>query len=243
MVVSPPDITDKELDCIAKVKNGHSRKIMKRSIIARRNTLHTLMSKGLNQYQCAAILGCSQETVSGDQAYLRSYFREQMRYYVQDRLPELWESCLTNLHSCMAAISKISQDPNISTHDRLHSLSLLADCSQMKLSLISDATIIQEALRFIDQTKQRIVEIVPEQTRELLHKQQEQETQQELNESNKGNDSPSSLRKDDTMIHSINNEESLSRTDPYSSSSNANATNASIKEVKDDDQHTTNSVF
>ena len=63
MVVRPPEITDEDLNNIPKVKNGHTRNIINRSIMARRHTLHTLMAKGLNQYQAAAVLGCSQETM------------------------------------------------------------------------------------------------------------------------------------------------------------------------------------
>ncbi len=167
-------------------------------------------------------------------------------------MPELWESCLTNLHLCMAAISKISEDPNISTHDRLHSLSLLADCSQMKLSFISDATIIQEALRFIDQIKQRIVEIAPEQSRELLrselrHQEGERQHQEESNFSSEGDDENSDSsatvaaeETDTSVIRSIN-DESLNKTDPNYSSNTSYATKQGTGE--DDDDPTSDMVF
>jgi hypothetical protein len=173
MVVRPPEITDEDLNNIPKLSNGHTRKIINRSIMSRRHTLHTLMAKGLNQYQAAAVLGCSQETVCNDVAWLRNYYKKNLIHYIEDRLPELWESCLTQLHSTMAAVAKIADDPNISTHDKLHAHSLMVDCIKAKEELISDATIIKEALDIVDQTKKRIIEISQEKSKELLHIEEE----------------------------------------------------------------------
>jgi hypothetical protein len=173
MVARPPEITDEDLNNIPKINNGHTRKIINRSIMARRHTLHTLMAKGLNQYQAAAVLHCSQETVCNDVAWLRNYYKQQMYHYIENRLPELWESCLTQLHSTMAAVAKIAEDPNISTHDKLHAHSLMVNCIEVKEELISDPIIIKEALDIVDQTKKRIVEIAPENSKELLHIEQE----------------------------------------------------------------------
>lgn len=85
----------------------------------------------------------------------------------------------------MAAVAKIAEDPNISTHDKLHAHSLIVDCIEVKEELISDPTIIKEALRVVDDTKKLIVEIAPK-SKELLHMEEEQEevqpTQQQLQE-------------------------------------------------------------
>ena len=111
-----------------------------------------------------------------------------MHHYIENRLPELWESCLTQLHSTMAAVAKIAEDHNTSTHDKLHAHSLMVNCIEVKEELISDPTIIQEALDIVDQTKNRIVEIAPEKSKELLHMQEEvqptiqQEQQEEESE-------------------------------------------------------------
>jgi hypothetical protein len=177
MVVRPPPITDEDLNNIPKISIGHTRKIINRSIIARRHTLHTLMAKGLNQYQAASVLGCSQETVCNDVAWLRNYYKQQMYHYIENRLPELWESCLTQLHGTMAAVAKIAEDPNTPTHHKLHAPSLMVDCIKVKEGLMSDPTIIQEALQLVDNAEKRIVEITPN-SKELLHMEEVQPTQQ-----------------------------------------------------------------
>jgi hypothetical protein len=62
----------------------------------------------------------------------------------------------------MADVSKIAEDPDIPTHDKLHAHSLMVDCIKAKEELISDPTIIKEALDIIDQAKKHIVEISQE---------------------------------------------------------------------------------
>jgi hypothetical protein len=174
MVIKIPDITDEDLNNIPKIRNGHTKKFIHRSITVRRETIHSLLAKGYNQYQTAAILHCSQETVYKDVAWLRNYYKQQMHRYIENRLPELWESCLMQLHSTMAAVAKIAEDPNTSTHDKLHAHSLMVDCIKVKEGLISDPTIIQQALDIVDQTNKRVVEISQEKSKELLHMEEEE---------------------------------------------------------------------
>ena len=139
--------------------------------------LHSLTAKGLNTFQAASVLGCSQPTVSQDLAWLRNYYKQQMLHYIENRLPELWESCLTQLHSTMAAVAKIAEYPNLPTHDKLHAHSLMVNCIKVKEDLISDPTVIQEALQIVDRTKKHLVEIDPEKSKELLHTEEEKEVQ------------------------------------------------------------------
>jgi hypothetical protein len=75
----------------------------------------------------------------------------------------------------MAAVAKIAEDPNTSTHDKLHTHSLMVDCIKVKEGLISDPTIIQQALDIVDQTNKRVVEISQEKSMELLHMEEEEE--------------------------------------------------------------------
>jgi hypothetical protein len=73
----------------------------------------------------------------------------------------------------MADVSKIAEDPDIPTHDKLHAHSLMVDCIKAKEELISDPTIIKEALDIIDQAKKHIVEISQEKSKQLLHMEEE----------------------------------------------------------------------
>jgi hypothetical protein len=50
-------------------------------------------------------------------------------------------------------------------HDKLDAHSLMVDCIEVKEDLISDPTVIQEALQIVDRTKKHLVEIDPEKLR------------------------------------------------------------------------------
>ena len=69
-----------------------------------------------------------------------------------------------HLHSTMATVSRIIEDSHTDTNDRIHAHSLMLDCIDTKQRLISDATIVQEALDVVEQTKQRLVELHPSST-------------------------------------------------------------------------------
>jgi hypothetical protein len=166
----PPEITDDDLsNVVPKVNNGHTRKIINRSIMTRRHMVYSMLSRGMTTYQCAEVLRCSQSTISSDEIWLRNFYKQNILSYISDELPMQWHSCLTALHSTMAAVSAIIEDPATSTHDRLHAHTLMVNCIEVKEELISDPTIIQEALDIVDQTKKRIVEISQEKSKELLH--------------------------------------------------------------------------
>jgi len=93
------------------------------------------------------------------------------------------------LHSTIAAVAKIAEDPNIPTYDKLHAHSLTVDCIKVKEGLILDPTIIWEALDIVDQTNKRIVEISQEKSKELLHMEEEEEHQESEEQKQKTNNS------------------------------------------------------
>ncbi len=76
----------------------------------------------------------------------------------------------------MGAVARIAEDPITPTRDRSHAHLLKVNCNEVKRDLLSDPTIIQEALNIVDQTKKRIVEISQENSKELLHIEEEVQT-------------------------------------------------------------------
>lgn len=180
MVVKiPPEISEEDLKGMPKVRNGHTRKFIQRSIIARRENLHVIMAKGYSQAQAANILHCSVETVNKDVAFLRKYYKQELHNYISEKLPEMWQSCMTLLMSTINAVTKIAEDPATTTHDKLHAYALLNECTELRLDMLSEPTMIQEAVHIIDNTKQKLVEISPNSAREILHMAEEEEDEKE----------------------------------------------------------------
>jgi hypothetical protein len=80
---------------------------------------------------------------------------------------------MTGMSDVISQTWEIINNPNVSYHDRLHTLSLVADCNERRLDMASNGSIVEDGIRFVLQAKQRIVEIAPK-SKELLHMKEEE---------------------------------------------------------------------
>ena len=60
----------------------------------RRNKVQELLVKGYNHYEIASTLQISRPTITRDVQYLRECARQNIRKYIDERLPEEYEKCL-----------------------------------------------------------------------------------------------------------------------------------------------------
>jgi DNA-binding Lrp family transcriptional regulator len=114
----------------------------------RRRQVFELSSKGQSQTEIARILQISESTISRDLDYLREQSKTNIKKYVDERLPEEYEKCLIGLN----AILRESWDTAQNTEDKrekIQALSLAKDCYSMKLDLLTNATVIDDAIRFV----------------------------------------------------------------------------------------------
>ncbi len=65
----------------------------------RRNKVLELSSQGNSQSEIARILQVGLGTVNRDLSYLRSQAKDNIRKYIDERLPEEYEKCLVGLTS------------------------------------------------------------------------------------------------------------------------------------------------
>src|SRR4051812_33260094 len=96
----------------------------------------------------ASILQVSIGTVNGDLSYLRQQAKSNIRRYIDERLPEEYEKCLVGLN----AITKEAWNTAQSTEDKrekIQALSLAKECYSMKLDLLTNATVVDDAIRFV----------------------------------------------------------------------------------------------
>ena len=115
----------------------------------RRAKVLELMSKGeTNQSEIARILQVDRSTICRDVDYLRQQAKENITRYVDERLPEEYEKCLVGLNSILKEAWTISQTENIKG-DKIKALTLAKDCYAMKLELLTNATVVDDAIRFI----------------------------------------------------------------------------------------------
>ena len=116
----------------------------------RRSKVAELDSQGHSQPEIARILQVSIGTVNRDLSILRQQAKESIKKYIDERLPEEYEKCLVGL----TAITKESWNTAHNTEDKrekIQALSLAKECYSMKLDLLTNATVVDDAIRFVSQ--------------------------------------------------------------------------------------------
>jgi hypothetical protein len=87
-------------------------------------------------------------TVNRDILHLRNQAKDNIKQYIDERLPEEYEKCLVGLN----AITKEAWNTAQNTEDKrekIQALSLAKECYSMKLDLLTNATVVDDAIRFV----------------------------------------------------------------------------------------------
>jgi predicted transcriptional regulator len=114
----------------------------------RRSKIQELASQGYNQSEISRILQISQPTINRDITYLRQQAKSNIKRYIDERLPEEYEKCLVGLN----AITREAWNTAHNTEDnreKIQALSLAKECYSMKLDLLTNATVVDDAIRFV----------------------------------------------------------------------------------------------
>src|SRR5689334_8943216 len=113
----------------------------------RRSKVQELASQGYTQSEISRILQISQPTINRDLSYLREQAKTNIKRYIDERLPEEYEKCLVGL----TAITKEAWTTSQQTEDnreKIQALVLAKDCYSMKLELLTNATVVDDAIKF-----------------------------------------------------------------------------------------------
>jgi DNA-binding MarR family transcriptional regulator len=128
-----------------------STKMQQQIIEWRRAKVMELLSKGeSNQSEIARILQVDKSIISRDITFLRQQAKQNIKRYIDERLPEEYEKCLVGL----TAITKEAWNTASNTEDKrekIQALSLAKECYSMKLDLLTNATVVDDAVRFVSQ--------------------------------------------------------------------------------------------
>ncbi len=110
--------------------------------------MQELCSKGYSQREISQTLQVGLATVNRDILYLRNEAKANIKKYIDERLPAEYEKCLVGL----TAITKEAWNTSQQTEDRrekIQALSLAKECYSMKLDLLTNATVVDDAIRFV----------------------------------------------------------------------------------------------
>jgi DNA-binding MarR family transcriptional regulator len=124
---------------------------MQQIIEWRRAKVMELLSKGeSSQSEIARILQVDKSIVSRDIQYLRQQSKENIKKYIDERLPEEYEKCLVGLTAILREAWNTSQQAE-DNREKIQALSLAKECYLMKLDLLTNATVVKDAMRFVSE--------------------------------------------------------------------------------------------
>jgi hypothetical protein len=157
---------------------GHSNINQKKLAEYRRDQVFRLSSMGFSQPKIASVLNVSQSLISLDISLLRQRAREALTDYLENKHPLIFQESIEGLSQVISSALEIANNPNTPTAQRLEALALISDCNSQKLDMASNGSIVEDVIKFSHNAKQGLVEITPENAKEILHD-EEQEQQQE----------------------------------------------------------------
>jgi predicted transcriptional regulator len=114
----------------------------------RRSKIQELSSQGYSQREIAQILQVSNGTVNRDLSVLRQQAKTNIKRYIEERLPEEYEKCLVGLNAITKEAWNTSQQAQ-DKREKIQALSLAKECYSMKLDLLTNATVVDDAIRFV----------------------------------------------------------------------------------------------
>ena len=112
-----------------------------------------LSSQGHSQPEIARVLQISQPTVNRDLQYLRLEAKENIKKYIDEKLPEEYEKTLCGLNGILREAWTISQSTETGRMEKIKALNLAKDCYSMKLELLTNATVVDDAIRFVQSNR------------------------------------------------------------------------------------------
>ena len=116
----------------------------------RRSKVLELSSEGHSQLEIARIMQVSPATINTDIRFLRIQAKENISKYIDERLPFEYHKCLVGLDSIVCRMSDIVNNAELNSRDVLQAASVKMQAYAMKIDLLSNATVIEKAVQFID---------------------------------------------------------------------------------------------
>jgi hypothetical protein len=114
----------------------------------RRNKVLELLSKGNSQTDISNTLQVDLSIISRDVSYLRQQSKQNIRKYIDEKLPEEYEKCMVGLNAILREAWNTSQQAR-QEREKIQALSLAKECYSMKLDLLTNATVVDDAIRFV----------------------------------------------------------------------------------------------
>jgi DNA-binding transcriptional regulator LsrR (DeoR family) len=145
----------------------------------RRSQTILYSSKGCDQATIARILHVGEATVSRDMTFLREQSKKVIQDYADNLLPIEYRKCLEGLNAILLRAWNISSQQDLDTKETVQALMLAKECYSMKLSLLTNASVIGDSMRFISRYKKQLLPQQQRQREEQVEEEQQQQKEEE----------------------------------------------------------------
>lgn len=116
----------------------------------RRSQVLELASKGHNQSDIARILRVDKSVICRDMTALNQQSQENIKKYVDEKLPNEYEKCLVGLTAILKEAWNTSEQA-LDHREKIQALALAKDCYTTKLELLTNAIVVDDAIRFVSE--------------------------------------------------------------------------------------------
>jgi hypothetical protein len=141
----------------------------------RRSRVYELHAKGYSNTEISNMLSehVSEPTVSRDLAVLRRQAKENIRNYIDQELPNEYHKTLVGLNAILKETWTAAR--NATGKDKIQALELAQKAYQMRLELLTNVTIVESAVKFVENIKKKKEE--ESRTKESIVTEQESESE------------------------------------------------------------------
>ena len=121
----------------------------------RRSQVYELHAKGYSNTEISNMLSnhVSEPTVSRDLAVLRRRANENFRNWVDHELPNEYHKTLVGLNAILKEAWTAAQ--NATGKDKIQALELAQKAYQLRLELLTNSTVVEDAVRFVEGIKNK----------------------------------------------------------------------------------------
>ena len=124
----------------------------------RRSKVQELSVKGFTQADICRMLNMPKSTISRDVEYLREQANETIKNHLEKKLPYEYFKCIAGLEEIIKEgwIIATQADKIGNTKDKLQSLALIKDTYNTKMDLLTNASLLQDSIKFVEESKQNL---------------------------------------------------------------------------------------
>jgi hypothetical protein len=147
--------------------------MQQQQICWRRDRVIELSSQGFSQSEIARILQIDKGVISRDMTYLRQQAQERLKTHIEKTMPIEYQKCMVGINQVLQKawyIVSRTADERV----RLQALSLIDQCNSHKMELVTNGSIVSDALQYVNGKAEKLVSKQSQERREGKEEQEQE---------------------------------------------------------------------